>query len=58
MGMLYKPNEVCWIKYQRSERPIGQSSGTCLPSSKMHRAKWLADTIPGTVPTPRLILPS
>ena len=50
--------EVFWIKYQSSERPIGQSRGTCIPTSKMQRAKWLAGTIPGTVPTPRLTLPS
>jgi hypothetical protein len=57
MGMLYQRNEVFWIKYRSSERPIRQSSGTCLPSCKMHRAKWLAGTIPRTVPTPRLTLP-
>ena len=28
MGMLYKCNEVFWIKYQSSERPIRQRSGT------------------------------
>jgi len=40
-----------------SKGKIGRSA-TCLPSCKMHRAKWLAGIIRPPWPTPRLTLPS
>jgi hypothetical protein len=36
MGLLYKRNEVFWLKYQSSERPIRQSSGT-IKKMEIHR---------------------